>query len=157
VLIIEWGPRELSLAESGAYCTFLKQRKGITNEQALQNAARAQGTPAAKLSLTEFSERFHARFTDPAFGGKSQQIEQLLEVAWDGYRNARKSPITRRAGDSFADPNYDLSVDWLRARAAIRMPQRNHDRPAKCPRHIAWQSSRRRFSRITGLRSTSSI
>ena len=26
VLIIEWGPRELSLAEFAAYCTFLKQR-----------------------------------------------------------------------------------------------------------------------------------
>jgi multimeric flavodoxin WrbA len=89
-----------------------------------------KGQPAAKLSLTEFSERFHARFTDPAFGGKSQQIEQLLEVACDAYRNARKSPITRRAGNSFADPNYDLSVDWLRARAAIRKAQRNHDRSA---------------------------
>jgi hypothetical protein len=40
-----------------------------------------------------------------------------LQIAWDGYCKARKSPITRKAGNEFADPGYDLSVDWLATRA----------------------------------------
>jgi multimeric flavodoxin WrbA len=79
------------------------------------------------LSRAEFDARFRARFADPAFGDKSAAIEALLEAAWDGYREARKSPITRKAGAEFADPDYDLSVDWLEARSAIQAAQRRHD------------------------------
>ncbi|HEX3603074.1 MAG TPA: flavodoxin family protein [Steroidobacteraceae bacterium] len=79
------------------------------------------------LSHAEFSARFRARFVDPAFGGKSAAIEELLEIAWDGYEQARKSPITRKAGSEFADPDYDLSVDWLQARSAIQKAHERHD------------------------------
>jgi multimeric flavodoxin WrbA len=85
------------------------------------------GQAEGRLSRAEFSARFHARFTDPAFQAKAKEIEELEEVAWDGYKNARKSPITRKAGKSFKDPNYDLSVDWLRARADIKKAQKRHD------------------------------
>nr|WP_245332672.1 hypothetical protein [Bradyrhizobium erythrophlei] len=30
-----------------------------------------------------------------------------------------KSPITRKAVPGFADPDYEMSVDWLAAREAI--------------------------------------
>lgn len=43
-----------------------------------------------------------------------------METAWDVYRKRRKSPVTQKAGTSFADPDYDLSVDWLATRSAIR-------------------------------------
>lgn len=79
------------------------------------------------LSRAEFAARFRARFTDPAFASMSAQIEQLLDAAWDGYVKARKSPITRKAGPEFADPDYDLSVDWLRARSAIQAAQQRRN------------------------------
>jgi multimeric flavodoxin WrbA len=85
------------------------------------------GQAESRLSRSEFSLRFKARFADPAFAGKAAEIEELLAIAWDGYRNARKSPVTRRAGSQFADPAYDLSIDWLQARAEIHKAQRRHD------------------------------
>lgn len=40
---------------------------------------------------------------------------------------SRKAPLTRRAGEGFADPNYEIAVDWLDAREAILRAQRSHD------------------------------
>jgi len=56
-----------------------------------QNPDVRTGQSESRLSHAEFAARFRARFADPAFAGKSAGIEELLEVAWDGYRNARKS------------------------------------------------------------------
>jgi multimeric flavodoxin WrbA len=87
------------------------------------------------LSRAEFAERFHARFADPAFAGKSAAIEELLQVAWEGYSGSRKSPVTRKAGVEFADPEYDLSVDWLQARSAIQSAQERRN-DESCPSRI---------------------
>ncbi len=71
------------------------------------------------LSREEFARRFRANFVDPEFDGASASIEELLEIAWHGYCASRKAPRTRRAGQAFHDPDYELSVDWLRARSDI--------------------------------------
>jgi multimeric flavodoxin WrbA len=86
------------------------------------------------LSKEEFTTRYRARFEDPAFSNSQNDIDQLLEIAWDGYCKARKSPITRKAGPEFADPGYDLSVDWLATREAIQVAQRRHDDANSPPR-----------------------
>jgi multimeric flavodoxin WrbA len=44
----------------------------------------------------------------------------LEAIAWDAYAAERKAPRTVKAGPDFADPNYDLSVEWLETRDAIR-------------------------------------
>ncbi|MCR5878578.1 hypothetical protein [Phenylobacterium sp. J367] len=41
--------------------------------------------------------------------------------------------MTRKAGPGFADPDYDLSVDWLAAREAIQAAQARHDDKAGPP------------------------
>jgi multimeric flavodoxin WrbA len=79
------------------------------------------------MSRGEFNSRFRARFADPAFAGLEALIDELLETAWDGYHKERKSPVTRKAGPDFADPDYDLSVDWLATRNAIQDAQSRHD------------------------------
>lgn len=79
------------------------------------------------LSRQEFNVRFRARFADPAFAGKEALIDQLMETAWDGYQDGRKSPVTQKAGPGFADPDYDLSVDWLATRSAIQEAQKLYD------------------------------
>jgi multimeric flavodoxin WrbA len=85
-----------------------------------------KGMPSAALSRAEFIERFRKRFADPAFELASALIDQIADVAWNGYIESRKSPRTRRAGSGFADPDYELSLDWLEARRAIRAAQREH-------------------------------
>ena len=82
------------------------------------------GQGSVQLSREEFVRRLRQRFGDPAFGEREQEFERLAEVAWDGYDEYRKSPIRRRAGAAFKDPNYQLPVDWLDTRKAIQAAAR---------------------------------
>jgi multimeric flavodoxin WrbA len=86
------------------------------------------------MSRREFDARFRARFADPAFAGKEALINELMETAWDGYHKERKSPVTQKAGPGFADPDYELSVEWLAARQAIEDAQGRHDNGAAAAR-----------------------
>jgi multimeric flavodoxin WrbA len=81
-----------------------------------------------------FNARFRARFADPAFCNQESLIDELMETAWDGYRSARKSPVTQRGGVEFADPDYEISIDWLLTRTAIRQAQKRHDDAAGAAR-----------------------
>ena len=83
--------------------------------------------PDPHLEEREFRERFLAQFRDPAFDRLSAELEKIAAVAWDAYENGRKAPVTRKAGPEFADPDYDLSVDWIAARDAVREAQRRHE------------------------------
>ena len=47
-------------------------------------------------------------------------------MAWDAYRNERKSPQTTKTGPDFADPDYDLSVDWRAAHLAFKAARAEH-------------------------------
>jgi multimeric flavodoxin WrbA len=93
-----------------------------------ETVRKGQGDP--KLSRAEFGKRFRARFYDPAFDSLRGEIDRLESVAWDGYSNSRKSPRTRKAGAEFADPDYDLSVEWLATRDAIRTAEAIQRDPA---------------------------
>ena len=83
-----------------------------------------KGMPSVALSRAEFEERFRQRFYDPAFAPLAPQLDQVLEVAWKSYDEYRKSPRTRRAGRGFADPEFELPIEWLATRKAIRDAQR---------------------------------
>jgi multimeric flavodoxin WrbA len=87
-----------------------------------------KGQGSVQLSREEFSQRFRQLFYDPAFEEADAEIERLLEIAWDGYSQSRKSPRTRKAGPGFADPDYELATEWLDARDRILAAQRVHDR-----------------------------
>lgn len=76
-----------------------------------------------KLSKDEYRKRFFGRFYDPAFDAVKEDLEKVFEVAWDGYSSSRKSPRTAKAGAGYADPDYDLSVEWSEARTAIQKAQ----------------------------------
>ena len=89
-----------------------------------------KGQGDTTLSREEFGKRFRTRFYDPAFDSLGAEIERLENAAWDGYINSRKSPRTRKAGAEFADPSYDLSLEWLSTRDAIRAAERTQRDPA---------------------------
>jgi hypothetical protein len=71
-----------------------------------------------------FRDRFMARFYDPAFRAEDQSLVRLESIAWDAYCASRKSPITEKAGPEFADPDYDLSVEWRAASERIKAAQK---------------------------------
>ena len=84
------------------------------------------GQGEVKLSREEFARRLGERFADPAFDAVRGEIERIVEVAWEGYDEYRKSPRTRPAGPGFADPEFELPVEWLAAREAIREAEARH-------------------------------
>jgi len=111
-----------------------------------------KGMPPVKLSREEFEDRYRRRFIDPAFASLQKELEVIIGAAWDAYSNSRKSPITRKAGPGFADPDYDLAVDWLAARDAIEEAQRKHDDTSEPPRILVINGSSRSEHTCPGLR-----
>jgi hypothetical protein len=96
------------------------------------NASSARkGMPSPKLEEEEFKTRYLGQFEDPAFRSLDSELSKIAEVAWQAYAESRKSPITRKAGEEFTDPDYELSVDWLAARDAIHAAQARHDAPCE--------------------------
>jgi len=102
-----------------------------------------KGMPSVELSREEFDKRYRSRFADPAFRPLQRELDAIVAAAWDGYINYRKSPDTRKAGPGFADPDYELSVDWLAAREAILAAQRRHDDADETPRILLINGSSR--------------
>jgi len=94
-----------------------------------------KGMPPVKLSREEFESRYRSRFIDPVFAPLQRELEAIVGAAWDAYSHSRKAPLTRKAGPGFADPDYDLAVDWLDTRAAVLQAQRQHD-DASAPARI---------------------
>lgn len=85
--------------------------------------------PDPKLDRKTFTERFLSPFQDPAFDGLKVELDKVAAAAWDGYDNGRKAPRTRKAGPGYADPDYDLAIDWIEAKAAVDAAQARHEDP----------------------------
>src|SRR5689334_1007433 len=102
-----------------------------------------KGMPAVKLERAEFERRYCSRFIDPVFKPLEREIDSIIAAAWDAYSHSPKAPLTRKAGAGFADPDYDIAVDWLRARDAIEQAQRRHDDRKQEPRILIINGSSR--------------
>jgi multimeric flavodoxin WrbA len=88
-----------------------------------------KGMPSVELSREEFERRFRERFYDPAFESLERELAPLVEQAWRSYIDYHKSPRKRSAGPGFADPAFELPVEWLAARAAIAAAEQRHRSP----------------------------
>lgn len=102
-----------------------------------------KGMPPVKLSREEFERRYKDQFVDPAFGPLQRELDAITGAAWDAYSHSRKAPLTRKAGPGFADPDYDIAVDWLDARGRILEAQRRHDDASETPRILVINGSAR--------------
>jgi multimeric flavodoxin WrbA len=91
-----------------------------------------KGQAPATHTRSEFHERFMQVFFDPAYRAEDEAIARLEQIAWDAYDEGRKAPVTQKAGPGFADPDYDLSVQWRATRDKLLAAQK------------AWSSSRSR-------------
>lgn len=86
-------------------------------------------TSGEDLSLNEenFKIRYRENFKDPNFKELNEEIEKITDIAWRNYAEGRKAPITQKAGHGFHDPDYELSLDWIRTRDAIQAAQKEHE------------------------------
>lgn len=78
-----------------------------------------KGQAPRPLEREEFHREFQRSFVDPAFNVVQSEIAQVEQVAWENYINGNKAPVTARAGSGFADPDYDLSVEWKATRDTL--------------------------------------
>lgn len=102
-----------------------------------------KGMPPVKLSREAFERRYKSQFVDPAFTPLQRELDAIVGAAWDAYSHARKAPVTRKAGPGFSDPDYDIAIDWLDARAQILAAQRRHDDADETPRMLIINGSAR--------------
>jgi multimeric flavodoxin WrbA len=102
-----------------------------------------QGQAPGQLSRAEFGERYQAAFRDPAFQAEKEALARIEEIAWLAYKAERKAPVTRKAGRGYADPDYDLSVDWLAAKEAVAAAQATQADPASPSRVLVIVGSSR--------------
>lgn len=93
-----------------------------------------KGQGDVKLSRTEFERRLRERFSDPAFDAVTREIQEIVNVAWKNYDEYHKTPRKRKAGPGFADPDFELPIEWLETKERIEAAQREHDDPAGRPR-----------------------
>jgi multimeric flavodoxin WrbA len=89
-----------------------------------------KGSPSSRLERAEFEARFLSQFADPLFTTVAPELRAITAVAWDAYNGSRKAPRTRKAGQEFADPDYDLSVDWSETSHAIRAAEHKYHQQA---------------------------
>ena len=104
------------------------------------------GQAPGTLERKEFSVRFRASFVDPAFRAEDGAIDRLEAIAWDAYSEGRKAPITRKAGAGYADPDYDLAVEWIETKERLERAQKAwadpEDEDARA-RHLRLAAQRR--------------
>ncbi len=81
------------------------------------------GQAPEPLQRSQFGERFRASFMDPAFRVEEPSIGRLEEIAWNAYIEGRKAPLTHKAGPGYADPDYDLSVEWTETKKRLDAAQ----------------------------------
>ncbi|MHB1053241.1 MAG: flavodoxin family protein [Thiobacillus sp.] len=89
-----------------------------------------KGQAPAPLTRAEFSDRFRASFFDPVFRAEDSSIARLEEIAWQAHNEYRKSPITQKAGPGYADPDYELSSEWVATKQRIDAAQLRWADPA---------------------------
>jgi multimeric flavodoxin WrbA len=85
-----------------------------------------KGQGDVKLTREEFERRLRQRFYDPMFENVDRQVSEIVNVAWQAYDEYHKSPRTRKAGAGFADPEFELPIEWLDTRERIHQAEREH-------------------------------
>ena len=89
-----------------------------------------KGQAPAPVGRAEFNVRFRASYVDPAYRAEDQSIARLEEIAWLAYTEGRKSPFTQKAGPGYADPDYDLSSEWVATKKRIQEAQQRWTDPS---------------------------
>ncbi|HEY6981860.1 flavodoxin family protein [Reyranella sp.] len=102
-----------------------------------------KGMPSVTLDKAAFADRLRRRFYDPAFDSLQVEIDRIIDAAWDAYDHSRKAPRTRRAGSGYADPGYELSVEWTATRDAVARAERRQKSAASRSRILLISGSPR--------------
>ena len=87
------------------------------------------GQAPPMLDREAFGKRFRIAFYDPAFQPEEAAIARLEQIAWKNYQDDHKAPRTVKAGPGFADPDYDLSIEWLETHERLKAAEARQKDP----------------------------
>lgn len=102
-----------------------------------------KGQATELMPRDEFARRFRELFYDPAYRAHDATIAEMEAIAWGAYKEGRKAPVTQKAGPEFADPDYDLSVEWRETRERVREADARRRDPASRSRVLVVCASSR--------------
>ncbi len=114
-----------------------------------------KGQWPGQLSREEFGKRFRNDFFDPAFDAERDAIARLEEIAWSAYDEGRKAPRTQKAGPGFADPDYDLSIEWSETRLRLLRAEAQQKNPGSKSRVLVVNGASRNDGTCPGEMSKS--
>ena len=89
-----------------------------------------KGQAPARPDRAEFHLKFQHNFADPRFDAVRAELAKVEDIAWQNFEDSRKAPVTRKAGPGFADPAYDLSVEWQVASERLKAAEQRQKDPA---------------------------
>ena len=102
------------------------------------------GMPSVQLNKAEFKKRFLARFYDPDYEPLKARTRQDSRTPPGTLTTSiTKSPRTVKAGPGFADPKFELPVEWLAARKAVQAAERRQKNPKSLSRILIVNGSSR--------------
>jgi len=113
------------------------------------------GQAPPRLEREEFRRKFMDGFFDPAYQDVSRELAAVEEVAWQAYRDKRKAPRTEKAGAGFADPDYDLSIEWKATRERLLAAEAHQKKPDTPSRVLLINASARNDGSCPGEMSKS--
>ena len=114
-----------------------------------------KGQGQGKVDREAFSRQFRAHYHDPAFEAEGDAIGRLEEIAWGAYQDGRKAPLKRPAGDAYADPTCELSIEWIETRAKIDQARERFEDRATASRVLVVIGSARNDDTCPGEESKS--
>jgi multimeric flavodoxin WrbA len=114
-----------------------------------------KGQAPPRLERDEFRRAFMDGFFDPAYQEVAGELAKVEEVAWQAYQDKRKAPRTLKAGVGFADPGYDLSIEWKAARDSLLAAEVHQKNPATPSRVLLINASARNDGSCPGEMSKS--
>jgi hypothetical protein len=94
-----------------------------------RHAGRPKGMPPVELDEAEFRRRFLAQFPTPAFDRSPRARPRRRRGGVGRLHPFAQVAGHRKAGPGYADPDYDMAVDWRAAKAAIDRAQANMRTP----------------------------
>src|SRR5262245_5426893 len=90
-----------------------------------------KGQGDVKLTREEFERRLRERFYDPEFQAVERQLADIVNIAWKAYDEYHKSPRKMTAGPGFANPEFELPIEWLDTRSRIQQAEREQKDPSR--------------------------
>ena len=108
---------------------------------AMTDVRKGQAPP--KLGKDEFHLVFRRSFDDPRFDAVQDELAKVEAIAYANYQDSHKAPITVKAGAGFADPDYDLSIEWKTTHDALLAAEQKQKDPATRSRVLLINGSAR--------------